>query len=285
MIFMDEKYQNIVWILLALSLFLGATVQYSEGSNIVGIALFLLGLGVLSKIRIAGSETMRPGHPRFYAVVGLSLIFMDLGYNYLGKGRGGINTLDTMVLLLGASLIAWGSPREDLKKLGSFGTYLSATFIVLYLTFYIALNHQLYKFDHYFVMLPSAYLVKALGVPIEIVGTETLRLGGSDLVVKIGGPCSGLYSMFLLIGIVLGYSATEGIRDKKRIIGIAVVAAAIAYLGNLVRVSVIYIVGNYYGTDAMMTVHVHLGWIIFAVTSLLILFALEKTRMMIAVDT
>ncbi len=281
---MDEKYQNIVWILIALSLFSGATVQYSEGSNIVGIVLFLLSVGALSRIKLAGGKTMRPGHPRFYLVIGLGLILLDLGYNYLGKGRGGINTLDTMVLLLGASLLAWSSPREDLKKLGSFGAYLSATFIVLYLTFYIAFNSQLYKFDHYFVLLPSAYLVKALGVPIEILGTETLRLGGSDLIVKIGGPCSGLYSMFLLIGIVLGYSATEGISDKKRIAGIAALAAAAAYIGNLVRVSVLYIVGNYYGTDTMMTVHVHIGWIIFAVTSLLILFTLEKTRAMIASD-
>jgi archaeosortase C (PEF-CTERM variant) len=87
--------------------------------------------------------------------------------------------------------------------------------------------------------------------------------------------------MFLLMGIVLGFSASEEINDKKRIAGLAVVAAAVAYVGNLVRVSVIYIVGNYYGSDAMMTVHVHLGWMLFAGTSLAILYALEKTRAML----
>ncbi len=281
---MDEKYYNIILILLALSLFLGATVQYSEGSNLAGILLFIIGIGVLSKIKMRGAKRITLGHAKLYGALGLLLILLDLGYNFQGQGRGGINTLDTMVLLLGVSLIAWSSPKEELRKLGAFGSYLSATFIVLFLTFYVALNNQLYKFDHYFVMLPSAYVVRVFGIPLEIVGTETLRLGGSDLVVKIGGPCSGLYSMFLLIGIVVGYSATEGINDKKRIAWIAVVAAVIAYFGNLVRVSVLYIVGNYYGSDAMMTVHVHLGWILFAGTSLLILFTLERTRVILGSD-
>jgi archaeosortase C (PEF-CTERM variant) len=128
-------------------------------------------------------------------------------------------------------------------------------------------------------MLPSAYLVKALGFPIEIVGTETLRIGGiNDLVVKIGGPCSGLYSMFLLIGIVLGYTYTEGIRDWRKIAGIALLASVVAYGGNLIRVSAIYAVGYLYGSKIMMTVHLHFGWILFGITSLTILYALEKTR-------
>jgi archaeosortase C (PEF-CTERM variant) len=278
---MDEKHHNVILIILALSLFLGATVQYSEGSNLLGIVLFIMGVGVLSRIKMGSATRVTLGHAKFYSALGLLLIILDIGYNFLGQGRGEIKTLDTMVILLGASLMAWSSPKGELKKLGAFGTYLSVTFVFLFLTFYIALNHQLYKFDHYLVMLPSAYIVKTLGVPIYIVGTETLRLGGSDLVVKIGGPCSGLYSMFLLMGIVLGFSASEEINGKKRIAGLAVVAAAVAYVGNLVRVSVIYIVGNYYGSDAMMTVHVHLGWMLFAGTSLAILYALEKTRAML----
>src|SRR3990172_1636837 len=212
---LNERHLNVVLILLALSFFLGATVQYSEGSNKIGLLLFIISLWLLSRLKIVKFVRGKPRYGLLYLIAGLSIILLDLGYNLLGLGRGGINTLDTMLILLGASLMGLGSEKEELRKLETFGAVMSGTFILLYITFYIALNHQLYKFDHYFVMLPSAYLIKALGVPIEIVGTETLRIaGGSDLVVKIGGPCSGLYSMFLLIGIVLGYSVTEGTGDN-----------------------------------------------------------------------
>jgi archaeosortase C (PEF-CTERM variant) len=276
---MIKKYFNVILILIVLSFFLGATVQFSEGSNLVGFSLFLLGIILLSRIKIEAVSKIKPGHAKIFALMGILIITFDIFYNSIGLGRGGINTLDTMVLLLGASLIGRSSPKEEIRKLGTFGTVMSASFIILFLTFYVALNNQLYKFDHYFVMLPSAYIVKALGFPIEIVETETLRVGGiDDLVVKIGGPCSGLYSMFLLIGIVVGFTHTEGIRDWRKIAGIAVLAAVVAYGGNLVRVSFIYIVGYLYGSGTMMVVHVHFGWILFAISSLVLLYVLEKVR-------
>jgi archaeosortase C (PEF-CTERM variant) len=276
---MNKRYFNIVLILLALSLFLGATVQYSEGSNLFGILLFIVGILLLSKIKTQRIHKIKPGYVKINTLAGIALITFDVAYNLLGFGRGGINTLDTMIILLGISLIARNSSKEELSQLGNFGTFVSASFIILFLTFYVALSRQLYKFDHYFVMLPSAYLVKAFGFPIEIVGTETLRVGGvDDLIVKIGGPCSGLYSMFLLIGIVLGFSSTEGITNWRKIVGFTGLAALVAYGGNLFRVSVIYIVGYLYGGEAMMTVHVHLGWILFALISLTMLYILDRTR-------
>ncbi|MHA2218549.1 MAG: archaeosortase C [Candidatus Hodarchaeales archaeon] len=278
---MEKKYFNVVLILVVLSFFLGATVQFSEGSSLVGFSLFILGIILLSRIKIEASSKIKPGHSNIFALAGILIITFDIFYNSIGLGKGGINTLDTMVLLLGASLIGRSSPKGEIRKLGTFGTAMSLSFIILFLTFYVALNNQLYKFDHYFVMLPSAYLVKALGFPIEIVETETLRIGGvDDLVVKIGGPCSGLYSMFLLVGIVMGYSVTEGIDSLKKIAGLTLIAASIAYFGNFVRVSIIYIIGYLYGSEIMMSFHVHLGWILFAGTSITILFLMEKARVM-----
>lgn len=263
--------------LLALSLFMGATIQYSEGSELIGLLLFIAAVAMLTRIDI--KKSAGDIKPKFYAAIGIFIIIFDLAYNYAGIGRSGINTLDSMVLLLGASLVARSIDNGEARMLGTFGMYLAATFIALYLTFYVLLAKYLYTFDHYFVLMPSAYIAKTAGVPLEIAARETIRISGTqtDLLLKIGGPCSGLYSMFLLVGIVVGYSATEGIRDVRRIIKIAFVAAIVAYIANLTRISVLYGVAYLYGIDVMMTVHVHLGWILFAATSVAILYLLGKT--------
>jgi len=185
-----------------------------------------------------------------------------------------------MALLFGFSLVARSIDNEQMRTLGTFGMYMSASFIALYLIAYVMLAEYLYQFDHYFVLLPSVYLAKAAGIPIEIVSTEIVRVYGiqENLLLKIGGPCSGLYSMFLLIGIVVGFSVTEGFKDVRKILKIAAVAAVVSYIANLIRVSTLYGVAYLYGIDTMLTVHTHLGWILFAVTSVLILYLLSRTH-------
>jgi archaeosortase C (PEF-CTERM variant) len=95
------------------------------------------------------------------------------------------------------------------------------------------------------------------------------------MTIVIGGPCSGLYSMFLLIGIVAGYSRIEKM-DIKKTLGLLGFAVLIAYIANLIRVLILYITAYFYGMDVMMIVHTHIGWIIFAVTAGSIMYILNR---------
>lgn len=264
--------QNTLIILLALALFLGTTVEYTYGNKALGMLLFVAAVLLLSRIKI---EKVPVTKSRVYAAAGVLIITADLMHNYLNNSP--LRTLDTMVLLLGASQVLRSLSSEHARKLGSFSTYMSLSFITLYIIFYNIFSESIYKFDHYFVMLPSAYVVKALGVPVDIIATETIRMSGiRDLAVKIGGPCSGLYSMFLLISIVVGYAVAENLRGVGRMIGIAAAAAVIAYVANLFRVSALLYIGYLYGSAVMMAIHTHLGWIIFAAVSMTIFYALSR---------
>ena len=176
-----------------------------------------------------------------------------------------------MVFFLGASLIAMGTGKKDIKQLGEFGFYISSVFTGLYLVFYSLFGYFnidfLHLFDHYFVLMPTVAIIKIMGIPIEIVATETVVLYGAEpMTIVIGGPCSGLYSMFLLIGIVAGYSRIEKM-DMKRTLRLLGLAVFIAYIANLIRVLILYISAYLYGMDFMMIVHTHIGWMIFAVTA------------------
>ena len=271
----DEK-KNIIIILLVLALFTGATIELSEGSTVVGIVLFILAALLITRMELTGTEGMKSS--RNYLLIGGFIVAADLIYNFVNKSE--IGTLDSMAFLMGSFLFAMGINKKDIRQLGEFGFYISSIFTALYIIFYSAFGFFkidfLHLFDHYFVLMPTVALIKILGIPVEIIATETVILYGAEpMTIVIGGPCSGLYSMFLLIGIVAGYSRMEKM-DLNRTFQLLGFAVLVAYLANLVRVVILYITAYLYGMDVMMMVHTHIGWIIFAVTAGGIMYIMNR---------
>lgn len=270
---MDGKRLTIV--LLILALFTGATIEISEGSVYNGIVLFLAAMILFTRLPLAGFTSLR--YSKMYVVAGLFIVISDFIYNF--SKNNSLGTLDTMVLFLGLSLVALGLGNQQIQRLGEFGAYISSTFIVLFLIFYVIFGKLnidfLHVFDHYFILLPTVKVLEIIGIPVEVIATETVRLQGvEDLTIVIGGPCSGLYSMFLLIGIVFGYSRIEKIEPRK-ILLILGLSISVAYISNLFRVVVLYLTAYIYGQETMMVVHTHLGWIIFAVVAAVLIRFIE----------
>ena len=109
-----------------------------------------------------------------------------------------------------------------------------------------------------------------------MIATETVRIQGvEDMSVIIGGPCSGLYSMFLLIALMVAYTRIEHV-ERSKFFSMLLISIVVAYLANLMRVSTLYIVGFFYGKELMYTVHVHLGWVIFVIVVAVLLYVLDK---------
>jgi len=269
-------YKNIVLFLLIFALFLGATVEISEGSIPLGILLFVIAVLLISRIKIREAYIIKQS--KLPMLVGVLIVACDLGYNILTHSE--LGTLDIMTFLLGLSLIAQSINKDEIRRMGTFGAYMSATFIVLFLLFFSIFNYLdmdfTHLFDHYFVLLPSVFVINTLGIPVDVIAIETVRIAGAEeMSVIIGGPCSGLYSMFLLIGIMVAYTKIEHIA-RNRFYPLLIVTIVVAYLANLVRVSILYIAGYYYGKELMYTVHVHLGWVIFVIVVAVLLSVLDK---------
>ncbi|AKB38017.1 Permeases of the major facilitator superfamily [Methanosarcina siciliae C2J] len=275
---MDDENKNLVLILLVLALFTGMAVEVSEGSTAVGVSLFLISVFLLTRInfkQLGSSGLLKKS--KTYFVIGIFIVSADLYYNF--KHGGELGTLDVMTLFFGASLIGTQLQNPQIERVSRFGMYISSVFVVLYLIFYTMfafLNIDfLHKFDHYLILLPTVKLLGLAGIPLEVIATETVRVSGvEEMTVIIGGPCSGLYSMFLLIGIVFGYSRIEKMEVKKTlmILGFCVV---VAYIANLFRVIALYFAAYYYGQETMMLLHTHLGWIIFAAVAAGIMYFIE----------
>lgn len=261
-----------------MAFFTGATIQFSEGSILLGVIMFLTALGLTTRIRLSGEYISKSS--KFFLALGVLIVLADVTYNL--KAMNQLGTLDSMTFFMGISLIAYGTRQH--RRMGEFGIFMSGTFIVLFLFFYSLLpslkNNFIHDFDHYLVLLPSLAIVNAVtDMNIHIIATETVHFNGlEDATIVIGGPCSGLYSILLLIGIIVGYAKMERLTDKKKVYLLIISAIIVAYVANLIRVSILYIVGYNYGIERMMFVHIYLGWIIFIMISFGIMTVLNRIK-------
>lgn len=278
---MDNENKNLVLILLVLALFTGMAIEIGEGSTAVGVVLFLASVILLTRINfkhLGDSDLLKKS--KTYFVIGIFIVSADLYYNF--KNGWELGTLDVMTLFFGVSLIGTQLQNPRVERISRFGTYISSVFVALYLIFYSMfafLNIDfLHKFDHYMILLPTVKIIGLMGIPLEVIATETVRINGAEqMTLVIGGPCSGLYSMFLLIGIVFGYSRIEKM-DVNRTFMMLGFCVAVAYISNLFRVIVLYLTAYYYGQETMMLVHTHIGWIIFAGVAASIMYFIELKK-------
>lgn len=275
---MQDENKNIILILIVLALFTGATIELSEGSTIIGILLIIIAAAMISRIKLTGDGAVFK-NSKTLLFAGLFIMAAVSIYNFVT--RDSIGTLDSMTFMIGGSLFAMGTSRKDFRQIGEFGLYISVVFTAFYFIFYTLFGmldiNLLHLFDHYFVLMPTVALLKLTSIPVEIVAIETITIQGltETMTIIIGGPCSGLYSMFLLVGIVVAYSRMEKIELKKSLMILAF-AVSVAYIANLVRVFALYVVAYYYGMETMMVFHTHLGWILFAGTAGLIMYIMNR---------
>ena len=274
----EDNKRNLLLFLLILALFVGGSMEFCHGSKYLGGLMFVIIFILMLNLRVTGTAAVKNPF-KFPKLLGIAIIIGDLAFNYFSKGGlvGEIGNIDTMVMFLGASLIVSSINNEQLRKVGIFGAYMSLVVVALDVIFgklhlWIGL---LDFYDHYFVTIPSTYLCGMFGMPVHVVGIKTVCIG-ADLTVKIGGPCSGIVSMFLLTGIIVAYALTENLRNMRGVLKILIVAILIAYVANLARVSALYTFGYLYGYDIMMFWHTHLGWIIFAGVAMAVMWILSK---------
>jgi archaeosortase C (PEF-CTERM variant) len=276
---MANENRNLVLILLVLAMFTGMTIEFNEGSMPAGFLMLLGSVFLLTRINFKDpSDSGLPKVSRTRFILGIFIVLADLYWNF--KTGSGFGTLDIMAVFFGLSLVGTQFSNIDIVRISKFGTYISSIFMMLYLIFYTLfplLNIDfMSKFDHYFILLPTVWLLGLSGIPLEVIATETLQINGvENMIITIGGPCSGLYSMFLLIGIVFGYSRVIKMEFDRtlKMLGFCI---AIAYVSNLFRVIILYLTAYFYGQGAMMTVHTHLGWILFAGLAALIMFFIGR---------
>lgn len=95
-------------------------------------------------------------------------------------------------------------------------------------------------------------------------GGYMLSAVGSPYSVFVGALCSGVTSMmvFIAVFIAMAWGVRSGNLRKGAVFVFGIFGT---FFSNVLRVLMLFLVGLYYGTDALLAVHTHLGWILYFV--------------------
>ena len=88
---------------------------------------------------------------------------------------------------------------------------------------------------------------------------------GTRASVEIAESCSGIYSVVIFIAAFIAFIANEYNRFDFLVLSLLILGILTAYFSNLIRMTIIVLVGHYYGIENMLFVHSNIGWIIFLI--------------------
>ena len=96
--------------------------------------------------------------------------------------------------------------------------------------------------------------------------------------VSVATGCSGIYSVLIFICLYSSYMLMLPVNKKDLflLLGIGII---LSYVANIFRMSLIIVVGHYYGYEALEFTHANLGWIFF---TFLDFYFLEVVRIFIS---
>jgi archaeosortase C (PEF-CTERM variant) len=271
---------------------LDVLILVSHTSRFVGLALFIAGgtlvyysAGGLIKeeqgnlgSKIMSSLTLDGRLLPLFPAAGLSLIIFVVFFNLRFTGALDLGSHDYVTLLLGITLLAYGHipGKYDFER-----DWLLLFFTLLFLILVVPLTvHEIMvggasettnsPFIYYLLAKPVASFVSLLGVPAEayndpirgVLVSYMLKTGGTDEVI-IGISCTGLYSVSIFISAFTAFILLEYNRLDRKVAVLLTAGVITAYVANILRMSIIVMVGSYYGPAALLWTHNNLGTFIF----------------------
>ncbi|NOZ59709.1 MAG: archaeosortase C [Euryarchaeota archaeon] len=254
-------------------LLVAAFIEFSYGSAYLGALFGAASLAVLARLSRSLPSGRSDGR-LLRKILGVAVVGGVLYYN-LSRGSD-IKTLDSFLMLFGASIALTGAGNSRIAELGRFTLYLSGIFLVLFSSAYVLpgmLGVKLpYYYGHYMVTLPVAEVLSSLGIYLEVVSMNLLYVAGkTNSLIGLDMACYGFYSMFLIISATIAYGITMRL-PPRRVVPVLLVLALASYAANFLRVSTLITLAYYYGTETMLLVHSHLGWIFFGIILLPLMY-------------
>ncbi len=246
-------------VLIVLVLLISSFLEFLYGSRILGFVLFLILLLVL--LRNANIQDI--SRNRSFLFLGSAIIIVVA----LAKGKEW-GMLDIMSLILGISLIL--TNFSITASLAKFTSILSSFFIASFVLLY-SIPHALgfplpYYYGHYLVAFPVVEILKNAGYDVSLRSLRTIAVNGIvPINLKIELSCFGWYSLLIAIGTVVAYDRAISPLGRGKLLKLIPITALAVYLANILRIAILVVVAYNYGPKAMLLLHAHIGWILFAI--------------------
>ena len=204
-------------------------------------------------------------------VLGLVAIIIDLVWNFVIAHSTEFLSQDWTMWALGGVLLIYDFVPRKYGKERDFALLFVSLFAIT-----MVLPMGIYRvitdttdlpewFVYYLLALPTSLIVNLTGAHSYVSGiTISFDMTGggvSGLVISTG--CAGLDSLFLFISGFVAFMLIENAKLTRPITAALIIGIATAYFANLLRMTIIVLVGVQYGTSAMLATHENAGSIIF----------------------
>lgn len=207
-------------------------------------------------------------------VLGASLILVVIVYNIYVSSRPEFGDSDTLSILFGAMLMIYPFAAPKMKVEASFAiiflgfvvVFLVLPQIIMSLTAGGQATSSIGNwYVNYMLAAPFSGILDLLGVQSSSVGNlVTIAFhDGSIHTLEISAYCAGLYSFSIFISAFFAFVMVFERMSRRMLVSVLLFGLLIAYLGNLIRMVVIGLVGYYWGLDALHWTHENIGWLIF----------------------
>jgi len=233
--------------------------------------------------------------PRIFSVLGGEYVVMFLGvliialvvvFNTFVSSRPDYGDVDMITILLGVLIAAY----PMLSKIALVETSFALWFIGLVFLFLAApqaiaavtgsadSSGVSSWYVKYMLAAPFAEALNLLGIQASSIGNlVTIQFqDGTFHSLTISTYCAGLYSFSIFLSAFISFVLVFE-KLPTRILAIVVALGLLAaYLGNLLRMILIGVVGYYEGMDALLWAHKNIGWMIFLLWSTVFWYLIFK---------
>jgi exosortase/archaeosortase family protein len=243
---------------------------------IMVVLFFIFNRKFLSKYTYAPKLQSRIIYFVFAVVSYLAYYFIRFHSHYNYDNFPFLYLLSGLFYIIGILFVGFGIFGLPLFKKHTTSLLIFALFTYF---FYIA-TRFLWKFALFLAKIAAIIVYWILSLFSE---TAFLKLGYNptlglaDFRVIIGPPCSGIESLTMFIALFLLFIVfeSEEIRPKRAAI-VLIIGLVGSYALNVLRLALIMIIGTKNPDFALGMFHSNIGWILFSVFILIILFASYK---------
>ncbi len=276
---------------------LDVMILLSHLNRLAGVALFAIGLGILAwgyggaeksdrepSDNLAGKlihrATLNGRLMDLMPVAGVAAIVLVVTYNLVRTGELQLGSNDYVALLLGATMLAYNyipqkfAAERDFAFL--FFAFLFAILVLpttLYEMEYGALTDANLSatdtpWTEWLLTRPTSGMLSLFGVdnwldPNAHNIINYIDGDGFRQAVSIGLSCTGLYSVTIFISAFGAFVAIEYKKFDRRVAALLLVGVVMAWYANVIRMTIIVVVGVHYGSEALLWTHNNAGIFIF----------------------
>lgn len=270
-VFLSSKFGALVGLVVAgfgalLLLLIPLRVREKFGADAKGKSAETLGLRLVNRFvfLVGGVNNMV-----FFGIVVVAGVILHDAFVSKNPGYGDI---DQLSLAFGFFLIVLPVVYERFRTEASF-VLIFLSLIVLLLALPLAFLSSEWEYGssagnwyvHYLLAAPLVAMLNFAGISASSVGgtlTVVFRDGSVNLI-GISTACAGLYSTTIFLSAFIAFVLVFESVPPKITALVLCVGLITAYLGNMLRMFVIVVIGYYNGISSLLWAHKNVGWMVF----------------------